>query len=104
MFILSIDCSKCSIVNVTDQIVFFADQIVLPSNYWRESDESFKVYSCKEGTSFCRGGNYTGDKSCQDGHRGLLCEECVDEYYYDDTYRRCLTCDTNTININAIIR
>jgi hypothetical protein len=56
-----------------------------------------------EGSKFCKGGDKAGDESCEIGHKGLLCQECWDDYYYDGTLEKCVVCESGHLHVGGII-
>lgn len=82
--------TNCSVrLNVT------LDRIPVASGgYWRQNAVSFKVRKCNpKYPEACRGGDVAGDMSCAPGHRGPLCELCVQEpLHYGGRGSACQLC------------
>ena len=74
----------------------------IPRNHWRDSSKTSKTYVCNH-DDICEGSNSTkpqsqrqidnGDFYCKKGHKGPLCEVCVDEeYYFNGLEGKCSKC------------
>jgi len=70
----------------------------LPDGYWRASSLTAEIYICDDSDT-CASGKGTAARPpgtgryCEDGHNGPLCEACVaDDQYFDTFLRRCVGC------------
>lgn len=67
------------------------------------------MINCHNYESNCNGGEYTGDKSCAEGHIGALCEACdIDAILWPESYANsseytCGKCSVIKYNIIIII-
>ena len=61
--------------------------------WWRISEETDEVRRCKHGSLACRGGLNFREGYCNDGHEGVLCAVCSDNYFFDPEESQCLRCD-----------
>ncbi|KAM3140456.1 hypothetical protein pb186bvf_007436 [Paramecium bursaria] len=71
----SLPGQKCKLAN-TDQIKdVLNNQLMLKQGYWRPNYED-RIEFCINNPQNCKGGLEIGDKSCQHGYVGVLCELC----------------------------
>ncbi|CAK84285.1 unnamed protein product (macronuclear) [Paramecium tetraurelia] len=68
--------TKCSIFDKTKVDAITSNKIQLKPGYWRPNYISDYIELCYKSTSKCLGGWAIGDKTCNKGHLGGLCEEC----------------------------
>ncbi|CAD8163743.1 unnamed protein product [Paramecium octaurelia] len=86
-----------------------SSMIELRPTYWRAYNHSQNIEYCYHMPKNCQGGWIPGDKSCQVGHIGALCEQCdlydsrgQGSFYLSSAYQ-CLNCKITVYNILSII-
>jgi len=68
--------------------------LLVQPGWWRISEDTDVVRLCThEGSRACRGGLNFSAGYCIDGHQGILCAVCSDDYYFDPEESTCLSCD-----------
>jgi len=78
--------TNCTMAGVT------LERIPIQPEFWRQSPTSEIVRSC-DSQGFCLGGDVPGDASCAKGHRGPLCDVCVQTpLYYGGRGKSCRLC------------
>ena len=71
----------------------FGDQLFAMPDYWRISPRAYDLLPCPMKSNACRGGNSTGDKSCQPGYHRPLCNLCNAGSYFSSAVNQCVSCD-----------
>ena len=74
---LIVTCSKCPALAQD----CYSDKIILSQGTWRWGAQATYIIPCPFGASACRGGNTTGEASCNIGYYGPVCGICVWGYY-----------------------
>jgi hypothetical protein len=54
----------------------YSDQIILKEGSWRWNHYASTIFNCPFGQFGCRGGNYSGQSSCNPGYYGPVCGIC----------------------------
>ena len=74
-----------------DGVSTLIDLLIQPG-WWRISEETDEIRQCAHGSLACRGGLNFSEGYCTDGHQGILCAVCSDDYYFDSEESRCIVC------------
>ena len=69
-----------------------ADLVLLPG-WWRISESTDEIRRCPHGSLACRGGLLFQDGYCKEGHQGVLCAVCINEFYFSPGDSKCLSCE-----------
>ncbi|CAD8089305.1 unnamed protein product [Paramecium sonneborni] len=94
------DTIKCSIFDKEKFLEIQQNAINLKKGYWRPNYLSDYSTLCFKNTENCNGSWKVGDKSCNEGHIGALCEECdiynimgFGRYFKSQSNSDCFICD-----------
>ena len=69
------------------------EDLFLQPGWWRISASTDEIHRCPHGLLACRGGLAFQAGYCTDGHQGVLCAVCADDYYLHPDEALCLSCD-----------
>jgi hypothetical protein len=83
---LILTCNKCP----TLARECFSNQILLFEGTWRWQPQAITILPCPYGESACKGGNSTGEMSCNVGYHGPVCGICKFGYYTKNNM--CMDC------------
>ena len=81
--------------------------IELDKGYWRVnptltfSGFDLTIYPCL--TLLACSGGQNPDNYCSEGHEGVLCGVCKDNYFFSSTAKRCLPCESAGTGSSSII-
>ncbi|KAH8063311.1 hypothetical protein JL722_2476 [Aureococcus anophagefferens] len=67
--------------------------------WWRTNKFADQAYICQL-SGACKGGNDT-DTQCKEGHYGVKCGLCEDNWMYDSVVNRCVECASPAIDITG---
>jgi hypothetical protein len=69
------------------------EDLFLQPGWWRISASTDEIHRCPHGLLACRGGLAFQAGYCTDGHQGVLCAVCADDYFFDTGEATCLSCN-----------
>jgi len=70
------------------------EDLFLQPGWWRISATTDEIRRCPRGSLACQGGLAFQAGYCTDGHQGVLCAVCADDYYFDPEEATCLLCES----------
>lgn len=105
------ECTTCPAGTRCTEYGAMLPTLQLRKNYWRSTDTSDKVVSCRDFTTTaaysCTGGNGTDmhgvfdrDLYCGPHSFGPLCSLCRPEYYYSTLSNKCTHCPTGVWDLS----
>jgi len=73
---------------------------VMPG-YWRRYSSNQAVRKCPMDSISCKGGNFTGNNSCNLGYTGPLCDVCATNYFKSEG--QCNKCENGSMTLSGLV-